>query len=120
MVKLNLSNEKENLNMEGKAVIAIVIDPANADGVNCVSLMIGDVSPRDAAVAAGSGIGSIIEQIADNTFAKVTLAVEAMKRIKAAVNGEIEGKTLRREVKRSEEEEEIFSGKMEDFADGTF
>lgn len=120
MVKLNLNDGTNNIDMEGKAVIAIVIDPVNTDGANCASLMIGDVSPRNAAVAAGSGIGSIINQIADNTFAKVALAVEAMKQIKAAVNGEIEGKTLRREVKRSEEEEEIFSGKMEDFADGTF
>lgn len=118
MVKLNLSDGTNNIDMEGKAVIAIVIDPVNADGANCASLMIGNVSPHNAAVAAGSGIGSIIEQIADNTFVKVMLAGEAMKRIKAAVNGEIEGKTLRREVKRSEEEEEIFSGKMKDFVDG--
>ena len=120
MVKLNLNDGTHNIDMEGKAVIAIVIDPVATDGANFAALMIGNVSPRNAAVAAGSGIGSIIEQITNNNFVKVTLAVEAMKRIEAAVNGETKWKNLLREVKGAEEEEEIFSGKMEDFADGTF
>ena len=38
MVKLNLNNGTNNLDMEGKAVIAIVIDPVGHDA-DCEALM---------------------------------------------------------------------------------
>lgn len=120
MVKLNLNDGTHNIDMEGKAVIAIVIDPVATDGANCAALMIGDTSPYAAMVAAGSGIGSIINQLGRrDPFAKVELFAAAMKRCKDAVKGGIKENPIINEVIEVEEEE-IFSGKMEDFADGTF
>lgn len=119
MVKLNLNDGNHNLDMEGEAVIAIVIEPVNTNGANCAVLMIGDTSPHAAMVAAGNGIGSIINQISRDPFAKVELFAAAMKRCKDAIKGGIKENPIINEVKEVEEEE-IFSGKMEDFADGTF
>lgn len=112
MVKLNLNNGTNNLDMEGKAVIAIVIDPAGHDA-DCAVLMLGETSPHDAALAAGTGIGSIINQIGRTTFDRVMLAGKAIDQIKHAIEGSgIKEKDI--------VEEKIFEGKMEDFADGAF
>lgn len=118
MVKLNLNGGTNNIDMEGKAVIAIVIDPVTTDGANCAALMIGDTSPHAAMVAAGSGIGSIINQLGRDPFTKVKLFMLVMERAKNAVKGGIEERTIMSEIKEVEEEEEIFNGKMEDFTDG--
>ena len=81
MVKLNLNNGTNNLDMEGKAVIAIVIDPAGHDA-DCGALMLGESSPHAAALAAGTGIGSIINQLGRTTFDRVMLAGKAIDQIK--------------------------------------
>lgn len=117
MVKLNLNDGTNNIDMEGKAVIAIVIDPVTTDGANYAALMIGNTSPHAARVAAGSGIGSIINQLGRDPFAKVELFAAAMKRCKDAIKGGIKENPIINEVKEVEEEE-IFNGKMEDFTDG--
>ena len=112
MVKLNLNNGERNLDMEGKAVIAIVIDPSGHDA-DCAALMIGESSPHAAAIAAGTGIGSIINQLGKTTFDRVIIASKTMEQIKHAIDGSgIKEKDI--------VEEKIFEGKMEDFADGAF
>lgn len=107
MVKLNLNNGTNNLDMEGKAVIAIVIDPAGHDA-DCAALLLGEYSPYAAAKVAGTGIGSIVNQLGKNTFDRVMLAADVIKQIKGALDGDaIKEKDI--------VEKEIFNGKMEDF-----
>ena len=111
MVKLNLNNGTNNLDMEGKAVIAIVIDPADHDA-NCAALMLGESSPHAAALAGGTGIGSIINQLGRTTFDRVMLAGKAIDQIKKALEGDgVEEKDMLKEKK-------IFEGTMEEFMDG--
>ena len=109
MVKVNLDNGTDNLDMKGKAVIAIVIDPAGHDA-DCAVLMLGESSPYAAAKAAGTGIGSIVNQLGKNTFDRVMLAADVIKQIKGA----LEGNTIKEEKIVEEEivEKEIFNGKM--------
>ena len=110
MVKLNLNNGANNLDMEGKAVIAIVIDPAGHDA-DCAALMLGESSPHAAALAAGTGIGSIINQLGRNTFDRVMLASKTMDQIKGAIDGSgIKEKDIA-------EDKKIFEGTVEEFLD---
>lgn len=113
MVKLNLNDGTNNRNVEGKAVIAIVIDPAGHDA-DCSALMLGESSPHAAALAAGIGIGSIINQLGRNTFDRVMLASKTMDRIKGAIDGSgIKEKDITDVTDVAEEK--IFEGKMEEF-----
>lgn len=115
MVKLNLNNGTNNLDMEGKAVIAIVIDPAgyDADGA---ALMLGESSPHAAALAAGTGIGDIINQLGRTTFDRVMLASKAIDQIKHALDGSgIKEKDIADVTDVAEEK--IFEGTMEEFLD---
>ena len=113
MVRLNLNNGTNNLDMEGKAVIAIVIDPADHDA-DCAALMLGETSAHNTAISAGTGIGSIINQLGRNPFDKVELFGVVMERAKNAIKGGIKEENLKYEVKEVEEEK-IFDGKMEEF-----
>ena len=105
MVKLNLNNGTNNLDMEGKAVIAFVIDPAGHDA-DYAALMLGKSSLNEIAISAGTGIGSIINQLGKNTFDRVILAADVIKQIK----GTLEGDTIK--------EEKIVEGKAEEFFEG--
>lgn len=110
MVKVNLNSGTNNLDMEGKAVIAIVIEPAGHDA-DCAALMLGETSAHNTALAAGTGIGSIINQLGRTTFDRVMLAGKAIDQIKKALEGDgVEEKDMLKEKK-------IFEGKMEDFLD---
>ncbi|MBR2259633.1 MAG: hypothetical protein IJ899_20320 [Blautia sp.] len=110
MVKLNLNDGTNNRNMEGKAVIAIVIDPAGHDA-DCTTLMLGETSAYNTALAAGTGIGSIINQLGRNTFDRVMLASKIMDQIKGA----IDGSGIKKKDITDVAEEKIFEGKMEDY-----
>ena len=113
MVKLNLNDGKNNLDVEGSAVIAIVIDPVGQDA-DCAALVLGETTKYKVAFEAGSGIGSIINQLGRNPFDKVELFGVVMERAKNAIKGGIKEENLKYEVKEVEEEK-IFDGKMEGF-----
>ena len=102
MVKLNLDCEEKNIDMGGKAVIAIVMDPEGHDA-DAAALMVGSTSPHDAAIAMGNGIGSILSQLGKNTFNRVTLAQLVIKQIKDAIDGD------------SIAEKDIFEGTVDEF-----
>ena len=104
MVKLNMNiNDGEhNLEMEGKAVVAFVMDPKGHDA-DCAAMLVGSTSPHDAAFAMGKGIGSILSQLGKNTFDKVMLAQLVIKQIKDAIDGD------------SIAEKDIFDGTVKEF-----
>ena len=109
MVKLNLDNGTNDIELEGKAVVAIVIEPSdhNAD---YTALIVGESSPHIVAKAAGFGIGSIISKMGRNTFDRAMLASTAIGQIKNAIN---------REGIKEEDvvKEKIFEEMMEDWHD---
>lgn len=115
MVKLNLNNGTNNLDMEGKAVIAIVIDPSGHDA-DCAALMLGETSAHNTALAAGTGIGSIINQLGRTTFDRVMLASKAIEQIKHALDGRgIKEKDIANVTDVAEEK--IFEGTVEEYLD---
>lgn len=104
MVKLNMNiNDGEhNLEMEGKAVVAFVMDPKGHDA-DCAAMLVGESSPHNAALAMGKGIGSILSQLGKNTFDKVMLAQLVIKQLKDAIDGD------------SIAEKNIFKGTVDEF-----
>lgn len=102
MVKLNLNAEEHNIDTEGKAVIAFVMEPKNHDS-DYAAMMVGETSPHNAAVAMGCGVGSILSQLGKNTFDRVMLAQLVIKQIKDAINGD------------NIAEKNIFDGTVEEF-----
>lgn len=104
MVKLNLNmNDGEhNVDMEGKAVVAFVMDPKGHDA-DSAALMVGEASPHNAALAIGTGVGSILSQLGKSAFDRAMLAAEVMKYIKSALDGD------------SIKEKDIFEGTVEEF-----
>ena len=104
MVKLNMNmNDGEhNLEMEGKAVVAFVMDPKGHDA-DCAAMLVGESSPHNVALAMGNGVGSILSQLGKNTFDRVTLAQMVIKQIKNAIDGD------------SIAEKDIFDGTMKEF-----
>ena len=104
MVKLNMNvNDGEyNLEMEGKAVAAFVMDPKghDADGV---AMLVGESSPHSVALVIGNGVGSILNQLGKNTFDKVMLAQLVIKQLKDAIDGD------------SIAEKNIFEGNVDEF-----
>ena len=89
MVKLNMNmNDGEhNIEMEGKAVVAFVMDPKGHDA-DFVALLVGESSPHSVALAIGNGVGSILNQLGKDSFNRVLLAAEVMKQIKNALDGD--------------------------------
>ena len=89
MVKLNMNmNDGEhNLEMEGKAVVAFVLEPKGHDA-DCAALLVGESSPHSVALAIGNGVGSILNQLGKDSFNRVLLAAEVMKQIKNALDGD--------------------------------
>lgn len=104
MVKLNMNiNDGEhNLEMEGKAVVAFVMDPKGHDA-DCAAMLVGESSQHNVALAMGKGIGSILSQLGKNTFNRVTLAQLVIKQIKDAIDGD------------SIAEKDIFEGTVDEF-----
>ena len=104
MVKLNMNinDGGHNLEMEGKAVVAFVMDPKEHDA-DCAAMLVGSTSPHDAAFAMGKGIGSILSQLGKNTFDKVMLAQLVIKQLKDAIDGD------------SIAEKNIFKGTVDEF-----
>ena len=102
MVKLNLNAGEHNIDIEGKVVIALVMEPKNHDS-NCAAMIVGETSPHNAAVAMGCGVGSILSQLGKNTFDRVTLAQLVIKQIKDAIDGD------------SIAEKDIFEGTVDEF-----
>jgi hypothetical protein len=109
LIKLNLGNGTNNIELEGKAVVAIVIEPSGHDA-DYAALMVGESSPHIVAKAAGVGIGSIVSKMGRNTFDRAMLASTAIGQIKNAINGE--GIKEEDVVK-----EKIFEGRMEGWHD---
>lgn len=104
MVKLNMNiNDGEhNLEMEGKAVVAFVMDPKGHDA-DCVAMLVGESSPHNVTLAMGNGVGSILNQLGKDSFDRVLLAAKAMKQIKNAIDGD------------SIAEKNIFEGNVDEF-----
>ena len=107
MVKLNMNiNDGEhNLEMEGKAVVAFVMNPKGHDA-DCAARLVGESSPHNAALAMGNGIGSILSQLGKNTFDRVMLAQLVIKQIKDAIDGDSIAK------------KDIFDGTVKEFMAG--
>lgn len=104
MVKLNMNiNDGEhNLEMEGKAVVAFVMDPQGHDA-DCAAMLVGESSPHNVALAMGNGVGSILNQLGKDSFDRVLLAAEVMKQIKKALDGD------------NIKEKDIFDGTVKEF-----
>ena len=104
MVKLNMNiNDGEhNLEMEGKAVVAFVMDPKGHDA-DCVAMLVGESSPHNIALAMGNGVGSILNQLGKDSFDRVLLAAKVMKQIKKALDGD------------NIKEKDIFDGTVKEF-----
>ena len=104
MVKLNMNiNDGEhNLEMEGKAVVAIVMDPKGHDA-DCAAMLVGESSQHNVALAIGNGVGSILNQLGKDSFNRVLLAAEVMKQIKNAIDGD------------NIKEKDIFEGTVKEF-----
>ena len=104
MVKLNMNmNDGEhNLEMEGKAVVAFVMEPKGHDA-DYAALVVGESSPHSIALAIGNGVGSILNQLSKDSFNRVLLAAEVMKQIKNAIDGD------------NIKEKDIFEGTVEEF-----
>ena len=104
MVKLNMNiNDGEhNLEMEGKAVVAFVMDHKGHDA-DCVAMLVGESSPHNVALAMGNCVGSILSQLGKNTFDRVMLAQLVIKQIKDAIDGD------------SIAEKDIFDGTVKEF-----
>ena len=104
MVKLNMNiNDGEhNIEMEGKAVVAFVMDPKEHDA-DCAAMLVGESSPHNIALAMGNGVGSILNQLGKDSFDRVLLAAEVMKQIKKALDWD------------NIKEKDIFDGTVKEF-----
>lgn len=104
MVKLNMNmnNGEHNIDMEGKAVVAFVIDHEGHDA-DYAALLVGESSPHSIVLAIGNGVGSILNQLGKDSFNRVLLAAEVMKQIKNALDGD------------NIKEKDIFEGTAEEF-----
>lgn len=105
MVKLNLTDGENNIDMEGKAVVAFVIDPAN-DDTDGASMMLGKANPERAMISVAEGAAGLITQLFSNPIDQCMLGVRMNQTIKDVICGESDSEieVVRSEIGKPEEE----------------
>ena len=105
MVKLNLTDGENTIEMEGKAVVAFVIDPANDDS-DGASMMLGKVNPERAMISVAKGAAGLITQLFSNPIDQCMLGVRMNQIIKDVICGESDSEieVVKNEIKRPDEE----------------
>ena len=105
MVKLNLSSKEANMELEGQAVVAIVVDPKGHDE-DTATLMLGEGSKYQIMSTVGHGVAAIVRELGKTNFSRAALAAVVVEQLKEVIEDEDAPK-----------EEKIFEGKMEEFLD---
>lgn len=105
MVKLNLTDGDKTVEMEGKAVVAFVIDPEN-DESDGASIMFGKANSKRAMIAVAKGAGALVNQLFNNPIDQCLLGVAMNRVIKDVICGDsdIETEVVKNEIKRPDEE----------------
>ena len=105
MVKLNLTDGDKTVEMEGKAVVAFVIDPVD-DEADLASMMLGKGNPQREMIAVARGVGALVNQLFDNPVDQCLMGVTMTKVIKDVICGEADTKTevVTNEIERPDEE----------------
>jgi len=105
MVKLNLTDGEKNIDMEGKAVVAFVIDPAD-DEADLVSMMLGKSNPKREMLAVARGLGALVNQLFNNPVDQCLIGVAMNRIIKDVICGDSDTETevVKNEIKRPDEE----------------
>ncbi len=105
MVKLNLTDENQTVETEGKAVVAFVIDPAD-DEADLTSMMLGKGNPKREMLSVARGLGALVNQLFDNSVDQCLIGVAMNRIIKDVICGETDTKTevVKNEIERSDEE----------------
>lgn len=104
MVKLNLTDGNQTVEMEGKAVVAFVIDPAD-DESDLTSMMLGKGNPKREMLAVARGLGALITQLFSNPVDQCMLGVWMNKTIKDVIRGKSDSEIeiMRSEIGKPEE-----------------
>lgn len=105
MVKLNLTDGNQTVEMEGKAVVAFVIDPAD-DESDLTSMMFGKGNPKREMLAVARGLGALVNQLIDNPVDQCLIGVAMNRIIKDVICGDSDTVTevVKNEIKRPDEE----------------
>ena len=105
MVKLNLTDGNQTVEMEGKVVVAFVIDPAD-DESDFTSMMLGKGNPKREILAVARGLGALVNQLFNNPVDQCLIGVAMNRIIKHVICGETdtETKVVKNEIERSDEE----------------
>ena len=105
MVKLNLTDGNQTVEMEGKAVVAFVIDPAD-DESDLTSMMLGKGNPKREMLAVARGLGALVNQLIDNPVDQCLIGVAMNRIIKDVICGDSDTETevVKNEIERSDEE----------------
>lgn len=104
MVKLNLTDGEKNIDMEGKAVVAFVIDPAN-DEADLTSMILGKGNPKREMLAVARGLGALVNQLFSNPVDQCLIGVAMNRIIKDVICGESDSEieVVRSEIGKPEE-----------------
>lgn len=105
MVKLNLTDGNQTVEMEGKAVVAFVIDPAD-DESDLTSMMLGKGNPKREMLAVARGLGALVNQLFNNPVDQCLIGIAMNRIIKDVICGETDTETevVTNEIKRSDKE----------------
>lgn len=104
MVKLNLTDGDKTVEMEGKAVVAFVIDPADDDS-DGASIMFGKANSERAMKAVAKGAAGLVTQLFNNPVDQCLMGVRMNQIIKDVICGEsnTDIQVVKTEIRKVEE-----------------
>lgn len=105
MVKLNLTDGDKTVEMEGMAVVAFVIDPADDDS-DGASIMFGRANSKRAMNAVAKGAAGLVTQLFNNPVDQCMVGVRMNRTIKDVICGEsnIDIQVVKTEIGKVEDE----------------
>ena len=93
MAKVTLMDAGKTVEMEGKAVIAFVVNPADVKGgdgrlPDAVTLVIGSGQPKQILTTTAGCMGSLLTSMVEDPIDQLMLSMVMMKRFKDSIIGE--------------------------------